>query len=101
MALETVLMNETKNPFDLSRVVDVFWEDVLVKRTARRTVDEHKRFAAMGTGELCQKVPAISGAFDLGVFQLLPRPENGFFGAGTKTIRVKQGSVVVVAKQRH
>lgn len=62
-------------------------------------MNKHVIFDSVSARQLGQKVPPLSRTFKRSVFQLLPRPKDGAFGATTEAVRVKQGSVIVVAQQ--
>ena len=99
MPLKARLLDESKNPFDLSLVVNVLGEDVFVQRAARRAVNHQQVALAPGPGESSKKLPTLFGCRNRPVFQLTPSPENSPLRPATESIGVKQRSVVMIPEQ--
>ena len=99
--LEAAFGDQSKKLFHLLLVVNVFWEDVLVDRVTRRTVDEQPGVVAVDAWQGSQKVPTEIDlvARAVGAFELVTGPENGTFGSAVKTFGVEHRPLVMVAEQ--
>lgn len=101
MPLKAVMLDESEYSLDLTLVVHVFWEHVLVQWAAWRAMNEHQFFVTVGPRKLSQKIPASLGTLDRTIFQLISSPEDRLFGSAAEAVGIEQGSVVMVAQQSH
>ena len=100
VSLKTEALYESKDPLDLSLVVDVFRKNVFVQRASGRSMDKHDVSFPMGPWQHCQETPATFGTFVGRILKLFAGPENGPFGAAAEPLWIEKRPVVVISEQR-